>query len=225
MSQNKKYIILVIFSFIALLIFLFLSNFLNSDFKARENIELADQKLNYDPLITKADDFYRSFIREHNLVWQNGNLQVQIFCDFSSLDCKKVWQYLQQIRSENLAVSIAWKHFPTPLNPVSQSASRATLCAREQGAFWEFGDLVFENQEILDELYFIDFLKKLNLDYEKFETCFNNENVLELIGQDMEDTQKLQVNNFPYAIVGSVRLDKDSIGELSNVILSEAKNL
>ena len=56
------------------------------------------------------------------------------------------------------------------------------------------------------------------MDVDKFETCFNNENIIELIGQDMEDTQNLRVNNFPYVIVGSKRLDNENINLLEETI-------
>ncbi|MFH1456505.1 MAG: thioredoxin domain-containing protein [Patescibacteria group bacterium] len=214
------------FSIIVLMIVFAFNIFLDNNFlesKINENNILlpnADQFSN-DPYVTKADDFYASFIHEHNVVWQNGNLQVQVFCDFLDSECKKVWQDLQQIRSEGIKVSIAWKHFPILFEPVSQSASRAVLCAKEQDFFWEFGDLIFTKQETLNEIDFADFVKELNMDNEKFESCFNNENILELIGQDMEDAQKLLVSDFPYTIAGYSRVDKSKINNLKNIILSE----
>jgi len=217
MTFRNKYLIFIIFSLLVLLFFLFFNNFLIAPRQEINETEI--QQINSDPLITKAHDFYASFIRTHNLISQNGDLKILIFCDFTNPDCKDVWQNLQDIR--NLSVSIAWKNFPNPSNQVSQSVSRAAICASQQNAFWQYADLLFKNQDDLNELDLINFARQLDLDFDKFETCFNNENILELIGQDMEDTQRLQVNNFPYAIVGSVRFDMDKIEDIKNVILSE----
>ncbi|MFH1610362.1 MAG: thioredoxin domain-containing protein [Patescibacteria group bacterium] len=225
--KNKRYIWFVVLSLLALAGFFVIFNMFEYDVQKEEivinqdNISDEPDELSSDPFVTKASDWYSSFIKPHNLIEDNGDVSIIAFCDFTQYECGGLWNKLKEMKDNGLPVVLAWKHFPVPTDPVSRSASKAVICASQQNAFWDFTELIFKKSSPLDESSFAAMVEYLGLNMDKFESCFNDENVVELIGQDMEDTQKLEVNTFPYVIVGSERLDKEEISGIENVILSE----
>jgi protein-disulfide isomerase len=224
MENKEKYIWFVILSILALAGFFIIFNSFEYDiFKNDQNevigIEDIGNVLIYkDPFITKASDWYKSFVKPHNIVINNGDLPVIAFCDFTQHECGGLWNKLKEMKDNGLPIMLAWKHFPLPTNSVSRSASKAVICAEEQNSFWEFTELIFKKSSPLEESNFSAMVEALGLDIEKFESCFNEQDVVELIGQDMEDTQSLRVNTFPYIIIGSERLDSTEMDMLEETI-------
>jgi 2-hydroxychromene-2-carboxylate isomerase len=224
MENKEKYIWFVIISLLALAGFFIIFNSFEYDmFKNDQNEVVVDGDtedvlMSKDPFITKASDWYKSFVKPHNLVMDNGDIPVIAFCDFTQHECGGLWNRLKEMKDKGLPIMLAWKHFPLPTNSVSRSASKAVICAEEQNAFWEFTELIFKKSSPLEESNFSAMIEALGLDIEKFESCFNEQDVVELIGQDMEDTQSLRVNTFPYVIIGSERLDSGEMDMLEETI-------
>ncbi len=176
-----------------------------------------------DPLIEKASDFYKRYIRQHNAYLGQGETPVIVFCDFTLPACQQVWSVLAKIRSDqpellNDKLVLAWKNFLVSTNINSRLAAEAVLCAKEQGKFWQYGDLLFNNQEKINEKNIFQWASELGLNKENFETCLSSGKMLESIGYDMEDAQKLYIDGLPYVFVGSKRLEKDSFTELEQAV-------
>lgn len=172
-----------------------------------------------DPLIEKAGDFYKKYIRQHNAYVGQGETPVIVFCDFTMPACQQVWLVLAKIRNDQPELLddklvLAWKNFLVPTNLNSKLAAEAALCAKEQGKFWQYGDLLFDNQENINERNVVKWALELDLDKEDFETCLSSNKMLESIGYDMEDAEKLYIDGLPYILIGSKRLEKDNFSEL-----------
>lgn len=82
-----------------------------------------------------------------------GNQSAQVviveFSDFQCPACKAAEPYVQQIL-QNYAGKIVlyYRNFPlTQLHPFAEKAAEASECANEQGKFWEYHDLLFQNQQ------------------------------------------------------------------------------
>ncbi|HOY56319.1 MAG TPA: thioredoxin domain-containing protein [bacterium] len=172
-----------------------------------------------DPLIEKASDFYKKYIRQHDAYVGQGETPVIVFCDFTLPACQQVWSVLAKIRNNQPELLtdkmvLAWKNFLVPTNSNSKLAAEAALCAKEQGKFWQYGDLLFANQENINEKNTIKWALELDLDKEDFEACLSSGKMLESIGYDMEDAEKLYIDGLPYILIGSKRLEKDNFIEL-----------
>ncbi len=63
-------------------------------------------------------------------------------------------------------------NFPiSPLHPDAQKAAEATECARDQGKFWEYHKVLFENQEDLGLETLSEYAADLGLDTKVFTRC------------------------------------------------------
>ncbi|MEO6397702.1 MAG: thioredoxin domain-containing protein [Tepidiformaceae bacterium] len=86
---------------------------------------------------------------------RNARVMIAEFSDFQCPFCKR-WndENLARIRSKlGNDVAIAFLHFPiTQLHPNAGNASIASLCADEQGKFWQMHDLLFSRQAEWEKL-------------------------------------------------------------------------
>lgn len=70
------------------------------------------------------------------------------FSDFQCPFCAKAHPTIQQILKDyDGKVRVAYKHFPiAQIHPNAQKTAEASECANEQKKFWEYHDMLFENQ-------------------------------------------------------------------------------
>jgi protein-disulfide isomerase len=70
------------------------------------------------------------------------------YSDFQCPFCERAFPTVNQIMSEYKGkVRLVYKQYPlTSIHPLAMPASLASECAREQGKFWEYHDLLFQNQ-------------------------------------------------------------------------------
>lgn len=76
---------------------------------------------------------------------KDAKVTVVVFSDFECPYCVRAYPTIKQIEDtykDN--VRVVFKQFPlTQIHQYAQGAAEATLCANEQGKFWEFHDKVF----------------------------------------------------------------------------------
>lgn len=86
---------------------------------------------------------------------RNARVMIAEFSDFQCPFCKR-WndENLARIRTRiGNDVALAFLHFPiTQIHPNAGNASIATICANEQGKFWELHDVLFSRQAEWEKL-------------------------------------------------------------------------
>ena len=94
-------------------------------------------------------------------------------------------------------------------------AEEATYCAREQGKFWEYRDLVYTNRNVLtltgsNQKVLQAFAEKIGLDMEQFNACFDSHRYLEQVSDDIEYANSLgPINTLFFWVNGkAVMVDK-----------------
>lgn len=113
----------------------------------------------------------------------NAPVVVIEYADFQCPACGYVARLIEpQVDREYIATGkVRWvyRHFPI-LGQESEWAAQASRCAQDQGKFWEYHDLLFQNQRGENIGTFnIDNLKKfaqsprLNMDMKAFNECFD----------------------------------------------------
>lgn len=134
-------------------------------------------------------------------------LTVMVFTDYECPFCSKASFEVKKLLKNNPDLRLIFKDYPLdqscnyninrPFHEYACKASISARCAAEQGKFWEYHDLLFENQGNIDENSFMDFAQSLNLDMKKFETCVNTAKPIDKIITDIDEAGALGVNATP----------------------------
>jgi protein-disulfide isomerase len=228
--DNKKYHFLIAGSFLALAGFFVIYSSIGNSLLSRQRVlsGASEQiyaprnfvKTNSDPLITKAGDYYQSFVRNYTPVIGTGNPQIIFFGDFTDTASRATWNELMVIK-EKFDFTLAWKNFPAAVSDASRRAGLAILCASQQNKFLDYADLLFSNQDDLDSANLRALAKKAGLNLDLFGACLTDERMILLLGQDLEDGQNLMIDQAPYLFVGNSRVESGQISELEKIIESE----
>ena len=147
------------------------------------------------------------------------------FSDFECPACAAFQPALKTIETEYPALKIVYKHYPLPQHSRSLEAARASMAAGEQEAFWEYHDLLFQNQSDLTEEDLIQYAKDLGLDSKKFETDFKSERIKTLVNTDIKTGETLGVNSTPTFFLNGRLLELRQFEDLSREIADEFRKL
>ena len=124
------------------------------------------------------------------------------FIDFECPFCQANYPTIKGIiKKYDPAVNLVFKHLPlTSIHPRALDAALASTCANEQEKFWEYHDLLFETKQ-LDNASLFATANKLNLDKDKFSSCFTNKKYLTQINKDSKDAVAAKLRGTPTHIV------------------------
>jgi len=121
--------------------------------------------------------------------------------------------------------------YPIALNPISEVATQAALCAGEQGKFWEFHHMLFRRQELWNRIAaplerLSEFAKDLHLDTTALKSCVESGRMQSLVKQDKTYAEQLQVNSTPTLFINTQRfVGSLPEGDLVRLIGEELKHV
>ncbi|MFC1787935.1 DsbA family protein [Patescibacteria group bacterium] len=120
---------------------------------------------------------------------KNPKVTIVVYSDFACQACQTLAPILDQVLAEfPNQLTIYWKHLPNEAaNPVSTLASIASQCAHQQGKFWLYHDLLFEQQVFLTEDQFSPIASQLGLNVPAFENCYLKQDTLPIIQKDYNE--------------------------------------
>ncbi len=98
-------------------------------------------------------------------------------------------------------VSIVFKHFPLGFHKQAQLAAEASMAAHAQGRFWEYHDILFQNQKALERPQLEAYAQQLGLDMDKFKSALDQGVFTERVKEDMDVCQKAGVRGTPTIFV------------------------
>ena len=131
------------------------------------------------------------------------------FADFECPHCASMFSTLENVKKNyGERVRIVFRQFPLAhIHPNARKAAEASLCAHEQGRFWEYHDSLFVNQRDLT----IDALKRraaqLGLDTAAFNPCLDSGKHAATIENDMDDGDEAGVFSTPTLFINGRMLE------------------
>ncbi len=106
---------------------------------------------------------------------KNAKVTLIEYSDFECPFCVRFVPTLQQVEQEyGDDVRIVYRHFPLSFHPEATPSAEASECAAEQGKFWEFHDVLFENQTRLGSSFYTEVAQDLGLNMNKFNDCVSS---------------------------------------------------
>lgn len=139
---------------------------------------------------------------------------IEDYSDFQCSHCRRFHQQtLPKIINDYIAagqVRFEFRQYPF-MGRESTAAANASLCAAEQGQFWEFADLLFANQAGIDSRAFSTtrlraFAEILNLDQDQFSSCLDEERYNAELAADIAAATSNSVNSTPTFLINGQAL-------------------
>ncbi len=120
-------------------------------------------------------------------MWHNAGIRQQLLQQFPD-QLKFVWR-------DNARTSTA-----------SVRAAEAGQCAHNQGKFWEYHDLLFEQTAGLDEQSLKGYAQQIGLDAQAFNRCLDEHQMRRKVSYDMR-----RAGEFGFSMTPAFRLNDESI--------------
>jgi len=100
----------------------------------------------------------------------------------------------------------------------------AAQCAHEQGKYWEYAALLFENQTSLQGGGFETHARSLGLEEDRFRACLSSERSREEVLQDKSDGMRAGVNGTPTLFVNGAKARDLRAETIRAMILAELED-
>jgi predicted DsbA family dithiol-disulfide isomerase len=148
------------------------------------------------------------------------------FSDFHCPFCGQAYPTLKNLLAKYSGrLKLVYRDLPLEeIPPYIVDSPEAARCAGEQGMFWEYHDLLFENQERFGEAVFKEFAEQLKLDAEAFGTCLQSGKFKAAIEADYHDAVRLGATGTPFFFINGMPLGGvRSQQEFEDIIEAELK--
>lgn len=145
----------------------------------------------------------------------NAPITVIEFSDFQCPFCKRFYdQTLQSLETEYIdtgKVKLVFRDLPLDnIHPNARPVHIAAECADEQGKFWEYHDVLFENQAQWNRLSSADLSSQLNqyatsmnLNLASFDSCLSSKSVADEVQADYLHATQYGATGTPTFFIGN----------------------
>ena len=96
---------------------------------------------------------------------------------------------------------------PLSFHKEAMTASRASHCANEQGKFWEYRELLYQNQDKLLPEPLAGYAQDIGLQVDDFDQCFTSNRYREDIERDQEVAKNESITGTPTFVIGKTTDD------------------
>lgn len=127
------------------------------------------------------------------------------YSDFECPFCQAFHSTAKELVDESDG-KVAWvyRHYPLSFHPQAEPAALASECVADIGgndAFWDFSDLLFENQTTLSDDTYAELASSLGVSSNSFENCYTNQNFIEKVQNDFKEGTAAGVQGTPHTFV------------------------
>lgn len=134
-------------------------------------------------------------------------VEVVEFSDFECPYCAMAVPLLDSLATRlGEKARLVYRHYPLPMHPHAERAAMAAVEAQRQGAFWEYHDLLFRNQDRLTDADLVGYADSLDLDVDAFAASLREGWHAEAVGADRALGRSLAVTGTPTFFVNGYRI-------------------
>ena len=145
------------------------------------------------------------------------------FSDFECPYCGAAHDTVDQVMNAYAGkVRLVYRQFPLSFHPHAAKAAEASLCAADQGKFWEYHDVLFKNQKKLDPTDLKAHATEVGLDAQKFGQCLDSGDKKKAVDADQQAGLAAGVAGTPAFFINGIFLNgAQPIDEFKKVIDGE----
>jgi len=141
------------------------------------------------------------------------------YSDFQCPFCARFHEVLKAAVTADPDVRWVYRHLPlSSVHPMARPAAEAAECASEQGRFWEYADLLFQQQERLDDALLTAAARTAGLDAGLFDACRRSGRASARAVADATAFEEGHLAGTPVSFINGVRLE----GAVSEAVLQKA---
>ncbi|ARU58740.1 protein-disulfide isomerase [Oleiphilus messinensis] len=155
---------------------------------------------------------------------EKAPLHIVEFADYQCPHCKTAFNTLNQlIEQYPEAIKLTFIDFPINSSGVSKKVAEAAYCAGEQGQFWPYHALAFQQQSDLDKDWPLETATNLKLNLDKFRSCLTSLPAREHVQRGQKAGWDLNVRGTPTLFINGRKFDgHDLKAELTEYIAGKA---
>jgi protein-disulfide isomerase/uncharacterized membrane protein len=138
------------------------------------------------------------------------------FSDFECPACGHAFGDLHDLLARRRDVRLVFRNYPLDascnesvpqtMHPDACHAAAAAECAGQQDRFWEYHDLLFENQRALDRDSLFRYARDAGLDIPTFRTCLDDPATMDRVKQDVAAGSRLDIVSTPTMFINGRRV-------------------
>jgi protein-disulfide isomerase len=151
----------------------------------------------------------------------NANAAVTIvaFTDYQCPSCAAMHPVLERVVKESGdKVRLVTRDFPLTMHADAFKAAEAAEAAREQGKYWEYVNVLLQNQSALSVEKLKSYATQLGLDRARFDAALDSRKFAESVQADVDDGLKLGLKGTPSLFINGRRVTAKSYEELKESV-------
>ncbi|MBV9926997.1 MAG: thioredoxin domain-containing protein [Acidobacteria bacterium] len=138
-----------------------------------------------------------------------ASVTVVEFTDYQCPSCAAAQPHLERVMAEyGDRVRLVVRDYPLPQHADAQRAAEAAEAAREQGKYWEYATLLYQNQSALRAEKLKEYAARVGLDRAKFDAALDSGRFADDVSRDLRDGERAGVNGTPTVFVNGVRVQR-----------------
>lgn len=150
----------------------------------------------------------------------NAPVTVVMFSDFQCSACSATHPILKRVIAEfGDKVRFVVRDFPlVSIHEHALKAALAANAARTQGKYFEYIDILYRNQDRLDDASLKRYATELGLNLKQFELDFSSEKTISEVRKDVADGNSHDVRGTPAIFVNGVKVHRLSADSFRNAL-------
>jgi len=144
---------------------------------------------------------------------ENSTVTLVEFSDFECPFCGRFFPTIKRLEEQyGDRIRIVYRQYPIPsLHANALKAAEASLCAKDQGKFWEMHDMLFQEQQQLSIRDLKVKANRLGLDQKKFDDCLDTGHFAGQVQADMREGDRVGVTGTPALFVNGISIDGGAV--------------
>jgi protein-disulfide isomerase len=153
----------------------------------------------------------------------NAPIVLVEYSDFECPYCARAQSSVKQVlQTYGDKIRYVYRDFPLPMHSNANQAAQAGQCAGEQGQFWEYHDVLFDNFRALGGDDLQSYATQLGLDLAKFNDCLESGRHADGVDYDLASGQANGVSGTPaFFINGRLLSGAQPFGAFKKIIDEE----
>lgn len=137
----------------------------------------------------------------------SAKVVIHEFSDFQCPFCSRGNAVVKQIVTEyGDKIKLVFRHMPLSFHPEAEPSAIASMCANNQGKFWEMHDKMFDFQKDLSTASYKKWAGELGLDQAAFDKCLDNKETKAAVDADVKAAEAMGVNSTPTFFVNGKKV-------------------